>query len=88
MKFQLIQSGLLCVLCELVIPTEQKGQHNDSGYETLAHNIIEFQKIDALPMDLDIDRIDDGSGFQLTLQAHNGKWHSFCYKKFSQWKLR
>ena len=38
----------ICVICQqetgenLVIPTERKGQHNDSGYETLAYNIIEF----------------------------------------------
>ena len=38
-------------------------------------------------MNLDIDRIDDGLGIQLTLQSHNAKWHSLCYKKFSKSKL-
>ena len=81
----------LCVLCQketkirLTFPDGRKGIQ--SGYDVLERKILEFQKLNALPNNLDINRINDGSGISQTLQKNNAGWHKNCYLAYSEVKL-
>ena len=83
----------LCALCQKEIddvkmnPSERKGLNRASGYATLARNIPEFNKIGKMPLDLDIDRINDGSGIENTLQKNKAFYHKSCHKQFCNMKL-
>ena len=74
----------LCALCQKEIdddimnPSEHKGLNRASGYATLAKNLPEFNKI---------DRINDGSGIENTLQKNKAFYHKSCYKQFCNMKL-
>ena len=37
-----------------------------------------------MPMDLDLDQLDDGNGIEATLQAHKSVWHKKCRLKFNK----
>ena len=87
----------LCVLCQkspqksgnmpLTYPNRHKAS-TGSGYEKLEFWIHEFQKLDALPHDINISRIDDGSGISKTLQKNNAGWHRKCYLSYCSDKLK
>ena len=86
----------LCVLCQkspqksgnmpLTYPNRHKA--TGSGYEKLEFWIHEFQKLDALPHNINISRIDDGSGISKTLQKNNAGWHRKCYLSYCNDKLK
>jgi hypothetical protein len=40
-----------------------------------------------MPMDIDIETIDDGDGIEATLMRHHACWHKTCRLKFNQTKL-
>ena len=82
----------LCVLCQkdtvqkLVYPDERK--NTTSGYDSLAKNILKFHNLEALPLDIDISRLDDGSGISQTLQSNHAGWHKSCSLLFCAMKLK
>ena len=50
--------------------------------------MTEFQKINKLPMNINLGRLDDGGGIMETLEAHQAAYHKFCYTKCSTEKLK
>ena len=75
-----------CVLCQLdnkeplISPT-------DTGQETIASNIIQFNDLDSMPLKINLARLDNGNGIQSTFTEENAKWHKSCYLKFGRTKL-
>jgi hypothetical protein len=53
----------------------------------LAKNIPLFNEVNALPIPMDIRRLDDGTGIDATLIGNNVKYHNSCRIKFNNTKL-
>ena len=82
----------LCCLCQkedgnpLQCPINSR--NNKCGYESLAINLLEFKKIESMPMCIDLARLDEGRGFQETLRSHKAVYHKSFYLKFANDKLK
>jgi len=82
----------LCCLCQeetddhLQCPINAKGPK--CGYEYLANNLLEFQKLNSLPSNVNLDMLDEGSGIAETLKSHSAKYHKSCYLKYSSSKVQ
>ena len=57
------------------------------GYQMLAKNISSFIEVNALPIPMDIRRLDDGTGIDATLMDNNVKYHNNCRLKYNNTKL-
>lgn len=83
----------LCALCQkrsselLRDPSQSKDAHQSRAYDTIAEHIQELHSLGALPMDINLSRLDDGQGIAATLSQHNAKWHKTCHMKFSKEKV-
>ena len=84
-----------CILCQEVTSESLQCPAADtrlcakgSGYLTLSQNILRFHNLHALPMPIDIRRLDDGCGIEQSLQKHKAKWHKLCSIKFNTTKLQ
>lgn len=85
----------LCVLCQeetgtaLQCPYAAKDNKAPigSGYKSLAGHLTNFNKLGQMPMNIDIERLDDGDGIEATLMRHRAGWHKKCRLKFNQTKL-
>ena len=58
------------------------------GYSTVATNIKRFNELQALPIPIDIRRLDEGKGIEATMLEHLAKWHKSCKGKFNKSKLK
>ena len=56
----------------------------EAGYETLADIIRDLDKIDGLPPNLKLSRLDDGHGVEETLLVNQAKWHDSCRLKYNK----
>ena len=60
------------VLCQLdtnaalECPARSTRPTSGSGYKSLAEHLIQFQSLGHVPMDIDINRLDDGDGIEAT----------------------
>ena len=83
-----------CVLCQqvkeehLVCPENVTKNVQGSGYETLSQNLIAFDELGCVPMNINLSRLDDGTGILKTLMSHKASWHKSCYNKFGKLKLQ
>jgi len=85
-----------CCLCQkatkesLQCPAKSK-RHDigvGQGYSTICTNITRFSELDELPMSIDLDRLDEGSGMEATMISNQAMWHKSCYNKFNVTKLK
>ena len=82
----------LCCLCQeekddhLQCPISAKGPK--CGFEYLATNLLEFQKLNSLPVNVNLDKLDEGSGIAETLQSHAAMYHKSCYLKYKVRRLQ
>ena len=53
----------------------------------LAKYIPFFNEVNALPIPMDIQLLDDGTGIEATLIGNNAKYHNSCRLKFNNTKL-
>ena len=80
-----------CVLCQeksqdrLTYPDERPT--TASGYDTLAENILEFHNLGSVPLNIDITRLDKGTGISNTLRSNHAGWHKYCWLSFCRMKL-
>ena len=37
-----------------------------------------------MPMNISLERLDDGNGFESTLKSHKAKWHKKCRLRFNK----
>jgi hypothetical protein len=83
----------LCVLCQkdtgdaLQCPGKNTKGTAGSGYESFTSNLHAFQELGCMPMEVDLQRLDNGSGILATLVANSAAWHKTCLLKFSRMKL-
>lgn len=81
----------ICILCQnendepLLQPS--KCVTDTNAYSYIANNLIEFEKLGSVPVNVSLKKINDGSGVAQTLAKHNAKWHKFCYMKVNTCKL-
>lgn len=82
-----------CVLCQedtsekLLCPAEVTSRTSGSGYQTLAHNLLAFNKIGCLPKTIDLSKLDDGEGIQATFEQHRARWHDACRLAYNKTQL-
>ena len=86
-----------CCLCQKVTnellqcPTKSKRVDIGVGqgyYSTLSANIIQLNELHDLPMLIDLQRLDEGSGIESTLRENKAVWHKSCYSKFNATQVR
>ncbi len=60
----------LCVLCQQPSPghliNSRRSHEKPKGYRTLANSLEELHSLNALPLNIDVSRLDDGSGIEET----------------------
>ena len=68
-------------------PSESKRTYVNigQGYSTDATNLICFNELQAMPMPIDIRRLDEGKGIEATIFEHWAKWHKSCKAKFNKY---
>jgi len=49
-----------------------------SGYASLAEQLINFNELGHMQIEVDIKQLDDGSGIEATLAKHHVGWHKSC----------
>ena len=85
-----------CCICQKVTnevlqcPTRAK-RHDikvGQGYSTLSSNIMRFSELGELPVFLELERLDEGSGIETTLINNKAVWHKLCYNNFNTTKLQ
>ena len=74
-----------CCLCQE--DTVEPLKSSDEGYRMLGKNIPLFHEANALPIPLDIRRLDNGNGIENTLKTKSAKYHNLCRIKFNNTKL-
>ena len=80
----------LCVLCRtetdetLQFPARSSKLPIGSGYMSVAENLNQFKDLGIVPMDLDVEKLDEGIGIQETLMIHSAKRHKTCGLKFNK----
>ena len=79
----------LCCLCQKVTrETLSKPKAPETSvYKTLSNNITEFYKLGALPLVLNLQRLDNGKGIEETLKDNNAAYHNSCKLLFKDTKL-
>lgn len=83
-----------CVLCQLdtseklCCPADSTRSDLGAGYVSLADILPKFQKVGALPICLNLDRIDEGHGLRISFQKNRAKWHKSCHDMFSLRELK
>lgn len=84
----------LCVLCQQndgsVLQDPNKGRkfEPDYGYRSLATNLESLGNLNALPFDIDLARLNDGSGIEQTLKKNQAKWHGACKMRCSNREIQ
>ena len=82
----------LCFLCQeekddhLQCPINAKG--HKCGYKYLATNLLEFKKLNSLPINIKFEKLDEGSGIAETLRSHSAMYHKSCYLKYTSSKIQ
>ena len=57
------------------------------GYSTVATNLIRFNELQAMPMSIDIRRLNDGKSIEATMLEYLANWHKSSKAKFNKSKL-
>ena len=86
----------ICFLCQETTPEllqcpAQSKRHDvilGQGYSSLAKNIRCFNKLQEMPIPIDLRRLEAGSGIEATMLEHQAKWHPSCNRKFNNTKLQ
>ena len=71
----------------LLIPLKHKRKDVGASYSSFAKNLEEFQKIGSVPVNLNVDELNNGQGIAETLQQRKAQWHKTCRNAFSNIKL-
>ena len=85
-----------CCLCQKVtnelLQCPAKSKSVDigvgQGYSTLSANIMRLNELHKLPMPVDLECLDEGSGIEPTLMENEAMWHKSCCIKFNATQVR
>ena len=58
-----------------------------AGYESLSKNINKLHELGEVPLNVNPELLNDGSGIAETLQKNHAMWHANCKNRFSDLKL-
>ena len=61
-----------CILCQ------KDGTGLRIRYASLAEQLINFNELGHMQIEVDIKQLDDGSGIEATLAKHHAGWHKSC----------
>lgn len=59
----------------------------DAARKTVAETLMQFDKLGKVPLNINIARLNDGSGIETTLKKNSAKWHKTCANKCNKLKL-
>jgi len=82
-----------CCICQqdtkekLIQPNLFNREQDRAGYGNIARNVPLFYEINALPILLNLTRLDDGDGKESTLTKNRAKYHHSCKLLFNNTKL-
>ena len=65
-------------------PLRSTKQSVGSGYASLEEDLLRFNTLHRMPKDINLDRLDDGNGIEVTLKAHKAGWHKKCRLRFNK----
>ena len=54
----------------------------------MAANLVKFDKLGKLPINVQLQRLDEGQGVEATMVAHQAKWHKTCMLQYNNTMLR
>ena len=82
-----------CCLCQdkneiLKLSQDNPTKKDEDGYSKLATNIPLFQSLNALPINFDPTRLDEGVVIENTLRKNQAKYHESCRLLFNNTKLQ
>ena len=60
----------------------------EGSYEAVDECINEFQKLECLPSNINVDRLAKDGGIEATLIQNKAKWHEPCRNRFDNQKLQ
>ena len=74
----------ICVLYQQV--TQSRKAPIGSGYTSLSllQLLLQFKAHGHMPMDVDLERLDEGDGLEATMRRHHAIWLKTCHLKFNQ----
>lgn len=78
-----------CCICQLDKKEDLKSpqtspvKKGDDGYGTMARNILRFQSLHQLPINIDPARLDEGGGKEETLRQNKARYHETCRLLFN-----
>ena len=67
----------------LQCPSNSKRKDAGAGYSSFVNNLQEFLKIDMLPVNLNVNFLNEGKGIEQTLKDHLASWHKTCRDLFN-----
>ena len=82
-----------CVLCQVETkeaircPAKSLLANKELEYRTLAENLLAFNQIGRMPMDINIHRLNDGQGIAETLISRSAAWHVSCFGEVNKQKV-
>ena len=83
-----------CCLCQaekkepLTSPAANPTRRTEDGYSLLGKNIPLFHEANALPIKMDPQRLNDGTGIEATLRKNEALYHTSCKLLFNNSKLQ
>ena len=60
----------------------------EGSYKAVAECINEFQKLECLPININVDRLAKDGGIEATLIQNKAKWHKTCRNRFDNQTLQ
>ena len=86
----------LCVICQeetvepLTSPLLSKRKDVGKGYQSLAENLVKFNKLRKLPrtLSLQLDGMDEGQGIEAAMVNNKAKWHKACSLRYNNQMLQ
>ena len=83
----------ICIVCKdntsevLQCPAESSRSDAGVGYVRFEENFMRFKELGVLPVKIEVERLDNGSGISNNLLKNKAKWHKSCNLKFNSTKL-
>ena len=80
----------LCIICQadtdepLQCPLRSTMKSIDICSASLTEDIFQFKGFRHMSMDLNLSRMDDGEGIEVTVMSHSAQWHKKYRLKFQE----
>jgi hypothetical protein len=84
----------LCVICQqdcnetLTDPMMSKRKDAGSAYKLLAESLLKMNKLNELPRDVQIQKLDEGEGLEAAMVQNKARWHQSCRLAYNKTKVQ